>query len=876
MSASSIPAGRAGGYAEYLESKTVEPERGDYYLTPDGEMTEAPGQWLADRDTLEGLGVDPDRPVDHADFKALMEGRHPESGDWLRAAGAGGERGGGIDATFSAPKSVSVAWALSDAWQREGIEQAHAEAVEQAIQYMREHVSLVRARHGGEVMEEPAKDVIAAEFRHTTARGVDGAQAPDPQLHSHVVITGAIREDDRPVAVASRPVFRAAREVGAYYRSVLAQGLSEQGYEIEQNTGKDERYFEIAGVPEDLRDEFSGRSREVARAAERFRAEHGRAPENGELRNLALENRRSKTLTTRSDLQQAWQETGERHEFGPEDAMGLLTQPEQPTDERDSAERIMEKLTEHHAVFGARELRAVALEQTAGDLSPEEALNTAQQMIDDREILTLEDDKMTTLQVRAQEEAIERRAENLAQPAGRDVGDTARENAAGEAAERIGAPLGEEQQNALATITGPERAATLVGQAGTGKGVVIDAAARAEQRAGHQTIGVAVSGSTAERLGNDSPALEGQTMTLDALIARADAGSLDIGQGTTVFLDEAGMVDHDRLDALTELVEGTGAKLIAVGDGQQLPAIGPGGMFDRIAEHTPTAELHDIYRTQDTGEQEAWQALRDGNPGRALEYYQEQGLLHMEDTRDEAGEAAVQHWHALAQEHGIENVALIADASNQEIDRLNARAQHLRGQHGEIGQQGIQMESKHYGLHQGDRVAFATQHHPQDEPRVENGTRGEITHLDPDKHQATISIDGSDRTVTLAGKDLESLRLAYAEHIYRQQGATVDRSIVLTGGWQTSKESSYVEASRAREGTDWYLARDELGTHGQDKDRIERLSHEMSETRSQTPSLDYQELPNPADQLNPTNHHSPYLEHNHDPEHPDHTQEWAR
>ncbi len=77
MSASSIGAGRGGGYARYLEGKTVAPERGDYYLTPDGELTEAPGRWLSAPETLARLGVDPDAPVDGGDFIALMEGRHP-------------------------------------------------------------------------------------------------------------------------------------------------------------------------------------------------------------------------------------------------------------------------------------------------------------------------------------------------------------------------------------------------------------------------------------------------------------------------------------------------------------------------------------------------------------------------------------------------------------------------------------------------------------------------------------------------------------------------------------------------------------------------------------------------------------------------------
>jgi conjugative relaxase-like TrwC/TraI family protein len=138
MTAASIGASRGGGYARYLESKTVEPERGDYYLTPDGEMAQAPGRWLADAETLERLGVRAGEPVDGADFIALMEGRHPGTGRWLRPEGAGGGRGGGIDVTFSAPKSVSTVWALGDPWQREQIEQAHARAVEQTVLYLRE------------------------------------------------------------------------------------------------------------------------------------------------------------------------------------------------------------------------------------------------------------------------------------------------------------------------------------------------------------------------------------------------------------------------------------------------------------------------------------------------------------------------------------------------------------------------------------------------------------------------------------------------------------------------------------------------------------------------------------------------------------------
>jgi conjugative relaxase-like TrwC/TraI family protein len=838
MTAASIPATRGGDYARYLEGKTVAPERGDYYLTPDGEMTQAAGRWLADAQTLERLGVQPGGPADGEAFVSLMEGRHPQSGRWLRRASADGGRGGGIDSVFSAPKSVSVAWALADPWQREQIENAHARAVEQTVGYMREHVPVVRRRYGGEVVEEPAKDLIAVEYRHTTARGVSGASAPDPQLHSHVVITSAIREDDRIVAVASRPVFRAAGELGAFYRSALAEELCREGYGIDQGTGRDGKYFEIAGVREGLREAFSGRSREVARAADRFRARYGRAPERGELRNLALENRRAKQLATRSDLENAWRETASRYDFGPDEALRLLAGDRPPNTLRPVEDRIEERLTERHAVFEARGLRTVALEQTAGELAPHEALQVADGMIRDRRILTLEGGRMTTLAIRAQEQAIERRTRSLARPSGRDVGNHARTTAAREVAERIGSQLTDEQARALRVLTGPERAAALVGPAGTGKGVVIDATARAEQLAGRKTLGIAVSGSTAERLGADSPALQGQTLTLDALIARANTGSIHVGPDTTVILDEAGMADHKRLDALTELVDRTGAKLIAVGDGKQLPSIGPGGMFDRLTQHAPTVELETIHRTKDPAEQRAWQALRAGEPERAMAHYKARGRLHLADTRDQAAENAVQTWAQLTEHHDVRQVALIADASNKEIDRLNARAQHLRAQRGELGPDELPLASVHYGLRQGDHVAFVAQHRPPGQARVENGTRGEVTDISRDR-TVTLVLDGSGRTVRLAGENVESLRLAYAQHVYRQQGATVDRAVVLTGGWQTSKETAYVQATRARHGTDWHLARDQLGEEGQD--RITRLARRMTNSRIRTPSIAYRE-----------------------------------
>ncbi len=839
MTAASIAAGKGGGYARYLEGKTLKPERGDYYLSPEGEPTQAPGRWLATPDTLARLGIEGAR-VDGPEFIALMEGRHPRTGGWLRPEGAGGGRGGGIDLTFSAPKSVSVVWALGDESQRREIEAAHAAAVTDAMAHLTETVPTVRRRYDGQVYEEHAVDLLAAEYRHTTARGVMEGDAPDPQIHSHVVITSAIREDGRLVAVASRPVFRSARELGAYYRSALAHQLTERGYRIERGTGKNGRYFEIEGVPRSMLDAFSQRSREVARAAERFRAKWGRAPERGELRQLKLENRKAKVLVTKADLQLVWNETAARFE-----ALSERDQSEAERvleNRRPLEDRVEERLTERAATFEPGEFRAVLLEQSAGDLSPQEALAFSKTMIAERRVLPLEGGLMTTLAVRAREEAIERRFTGLAEDAGRDVGESARMIASDELAERIGGRLTDEQTHALQVITGGERGAILVGPAGTGKGVVIDAAARAEQRTGHRTLGIAVSGSTAQRLGYDSPALAGQTLTLDALVSRVERGQLDVDAATTIYFDEAGMADTDRLDRLTETVERTGAKLVAIGDAAQLPSIGAGGMFERLTRLAPSAELSNIRRTLDPAEQRAWADLRAGRSDRAMAHYHARGQLHMSNTRDEAVEQAARAWAKLTEQHDPSEVALISDSSNQEIHRLNARAQHFRVQRRELGDQEVQVPGVHYGVRSGDRVALIDQYREPGQERIENGSRGQVLDITLEGG-VLIEFDVTGRTRTLQGDDLARLRLAYAQHIHRAQGATVTRTLVVTGGWQTSKEPAYVEASRARQGTTWFVSRQDLGIEGHDTDRIGRLAEQMRRSHAQTPSLAHPELP---------------------------------
>src|SRR5579875_3236041 len=178
-----------------------------------------------------------------------------------------------------------------------------------------------------------------------------------------------------------------------------------------------------------------------------------------------------------------------------------------------------------------------------------------------------------------------------------------------------------------------------------------------------------------------------------------------------------------------------------------------------------------------------------------------------------------------------------------EIERLNARAQYLRAERGELGAEELPLPGVAYGLRAGDRVAFTAQHYPEGERRVENGTRALVVDVDPDNGRARLVTEGAGRELVVEGDDLGPLRLAYAQHLHRQQGATVERSVVVTGGWQTSREGAYVEASRARQGTDWHVSREDLGHDGVDEERVSRLAELMRASSAQVPSVAFASEP---------------------------------
>jgi ATP-dependent exoDNAse (exonuclease V) alpha subunit len=358
-------------------------------------------------------------------------------------------------------------------------------------------------------------------------------------------------------------------------------------------------------------------------------------------------------------------------------------------------------------------------------------------------------------------------------------------------------------------------------------------------------IGTAVAGAAAQRLGTEAGIRE--TMTADALTHRVREDKLQLDSRSVVVFDEAGMADTRRLAQIVELTRQADAKLVLAGDQAQLSSIGAGGLFGEIAERAPTARLTEVHRANHEWERDAWGRLRDGDAETALAAYQARGRLHLEETRGEAGERMVNDWAQARQDHPGERVVMITDASNHELDRLNQQAQERRADAGELGEGRVPLPDRPYGLAQGDEVLFAAQHHVPGDRRVENGTRAAVIDVDERTTSARLRTEEQPpREVAVKTEELDELRLSYAQHVYKAQGLTVDRALVLTGGWQSDRERAYVALSRARERTDIYSAREDLGHQGIDSDAIDRLANRINESHAQQASVTRAQIDEPT------------------------------
>jgi conjugative relaxase-like TrwC/TraI family protein len=257
----------------------------DEYYTGQGEA-EADGEWDgrgAERLALEG-------PVSKAEFEAALNGHDPRTGTRLTQIGK--SHAPGWDMTFSAPKSVSVMWALSSPAERARIEAAHRQAVHAATTHLEDHHAFTRRGKGGAI-REPVAGLTIARFHHHTSRDLD------PQLHTHAFIFNlAPRRDGSWGSLVSRNLYKAQKEAGAIYRAHLANGLERDGHAVERHGTS----FRLAAIPRDIERAFSKRRQAIESAADTYGYRTAKGMELA-----ALRTRQAKRPRERTALFQAWQ-----------------------------------------------------------------------------------------------------------------------------------------------------------------------------------------------------------------------------------------------------------------------------------------------------------------------------------------------------------------------------------------------------------------------------------------------------------------------------------------------------------------------------------------------------------------------------------------
>ncbi len=811
--------------------------RDDYYL----KGGEPPGHWFGKGAERLGLAAQ----VSGQEFKQLLRGFSPDGAQPLIQGAGSPKHQPGWDLTFSSPKSVSALWSQADQEARRAIQEAQTAAVREALDYLQDAASFTRRGRGGQT-KEPTKLVVAT-FDHGTSR------AQDPQLHTHcLVLNVGVREDGTTGTILSQPFYAHKLAAGAVYRAELANQLEKRlGVVLDRR----QSWFEVQGIPAQLIDDFSKRREQVEKALTASGATGAKAAAK-----VTLATRTAKEHRPRSELLPAWQEVGRKHGVTPESVCSLLGRhtPRQDLAARVgvSIQKAVERITRQESHFPERELvrRAAEEAQTMG--IPTSALRhiIKQELSRSPEFVCLGsaggEIRYTTREMLALEAKLLTQVESL-----RSLPSTP---LAEKTVRAVEGKLSDEQRQALRHLTQSNGSIHLVsGMAGTGKTSMLRAAREAFEREGFEVFGACLSGKAAQGL-VEGAGIKSHTLAKLLGIPEVDyRGELDRGPFDTLkdharqmgraalgkstwsvepirltpksvlVVDEAGMVGTRQMQQLTEKVLAAGARLVLVGDEKQLQAIDAGGPFGSIGNRLGRATLTEIRRQREPWAREAVKQIAGGAGRAALREYASRGLITVTDDRRGAMQALVKRWKRDGATNPRDH--LILASSNADASLLNRMAQTQRMLTGGLGKQALGVAGADF--HHGDRVLFTRN---SKRYGVQNGSLGTVTQVDVANGILTVKLDRG-KLVMVPVRDYAHLKLGYALTTHKAQGATTENAYVLLGGPGQDRELSYVQASRARGTTRFFLDKLEAGDDLRDLcrqlelSRQKNLSHDLLE-----------------------------------------------
>jgi len=401
------------------------------------------------------------------------------------------------------------------------------------------------------------------------------------------------------------------------------------------------------------------------------------------------------------------------------------------------------------------------------------------------------------------------------------VSDRQRTGALG-AAEARGLTLSGEQRDAFDHITGRDGLASVVGYAGTGKSAMLGVAREAWEREGYQVRGAALSGIAAENLEGGSGI---GSRTIASLEHGWAQGRDRLGPKDVLVVDEAGMVGTRQMERVLSHARDARAKVVLVGDPEQLQAIEAGAAFRSITERHGAAEITEIRRQREDWQKEATRAFATGRTAEALDAYVAHDMVHAADTRDQARAELVDGWDR--QRRADPDVTrIILTHTNAEVRELNWEARGRLRANGELGEDvAFATERGQRDFAAGDRLMFLRNERSLG---VKNGTLGTIERAG--SGGMTVRLDGG-REVTFAAKDYTAVDHGYAATFGKSQGVSVNDSHALaTPGMD--RHSSYVGMTRHRDRVHLHYGRDDFADQG-------KLARVLSRDRSKDMAGDY-------------------------------------
>ncbi len=431
-------------------------------------------------------------------------------------------------------------------------------------------------------------------------------------------------------------------------------------------------------------------------------------------------------------------------------------------------------------------------------------------------------ERFTTRDMIAAEQRLYAAAERMAERERHAIRDRDRDIALARA-EANSLRLSGEQQDALSHITDGHDLTLVIGHAGTGKSAMLGVAREAWEAAGYRVRGAALSGIAAENL-------EGGSGIASRSIASMEHGWQQgrdmLSARDVLIIDEAGMVGTRQMERVLSHAAEAGAKIVLVGDPQQLQAIKAGAALRSLHERHGGAEIGDVRRQRDIWQRDATRDLAAARIGSALEAYRAHGMVHEAATRQDARENLIERWDRERQIRPDQS-HIILTHTNDEVRVLNEAARERMREAGDLGEEvrvTVDRGMRHFAS--GDRVMFLQNERGLG---VKNGTLGTVEKVDT--RTMTVHTDDG-RSVSFNFKDYDRLDHGYAATIHKAQGMTVDRTYVLaTPGMDA--HGAYVALSRHREGVDLHYGTDDFAN-------ANRLVRTLSRDRSKDMASDYE------------------------------------